>query len=1041
MKHKNLILTFLLILLLSLLLTWPLPQQLATHAPGDGSDDPAIMWNLWWVYYSLTELGQSPFESAWMFWPIGINLVFYTLTTLNGLLSIPIQLAFGLVPANSFIVYFELVVAAFGMWLFVRWVFAHHLDAAPFSRQTRDAIALLAAIVYAFSTSKWLYLSLGQFNIASSHWLPWAVLYLSRMWTATEERNCGLRIADCGIKERNRGFAQRAPVADSPRGHPMEELQNPKSEAPRSAEIRGTANCGDPKSAIRNPQSEILHSEIRNPQSEILYSAIRNPQSEILRGVREAGLCALFVLFTGWTEFTYASFFVQLAALLWLWLMLAGWKNRQWGRMRQYTLLCVLLGVLFVIGMSPILWLMGQDMRLNGDFLVEGLGFANVFSNDLLGFFVPGDQHPIFGEWVRKELNLAYLNFAFVGWVTLLLALLGLARSSTRIYAVFWALFAAIFGLISLGPTLRINGQEWELWMPFDLMLQIPLLKANRYPSRYSVIIMLCFAVLVAWGAAALLTMLRVRQKRAQMMIVAGLGALLIFEHLGAPLPLSDYRVPEVYHELKPRPGRALLELPLAWRNGFRVTGTLHNSFMFAQAFQSTHQKRLLSGNTSRNPEFKFQYFTELPVINSLLALETGYPLPDERTAQDAALAPELLRLLDTPNIIVRRLNLDKPSIVPEASLPYLERILETTRWHESEDYIGLQANLPAPPDHYQWDATHPLARLFFAEGWSALPSYYHSTRSNDFSRSSTTGLNSPPLELGEGLGVGALGAVYAQQEEAHLLIPGIASGGDWVLSFESWLPEGAESPVTIVAADPAGGRAVTLGTLTLRGTEQHAITIPATAPRGPLTEIIFYFERTHPAEQFITDSDPITSTGSDVPISLLVESAGLFVGNFAHIYLNGVDLITTSDTGYHIALISPEGNLLTLEQFNTFSDPNASRAIAALIEQAPQGTIVAIAAADTVSGGELTNGEHTGGQLLGNEAIAALASLGSTQISDLRGCYACSHAFIGVKGAAPSSALEDNSPIRPARVSLGPPLQRNTVAVGIAGFRLQAVE
>lgn len=120
-----------LFVVLALLLTWPLPLHLATHAPGDGSDDPAILWNLWWVGYSLAELRQSPFTSAWMFWPIGINLVFYTLTTLNGLLSLPVQLAAGIVPANSFIVYFELVVGALGAWLYARWVFAWHPESAP----------------------------------------------------------------------------------------------------------------------------------------------------------------------------------------------------------------------------------------------------------------------------------------------------------------------------------------------------------------------------------------------------------------------------------------------------------------------------------------------------------------------------------------------------------------------------------------------------------------------------------------------------------------------------------------------------------------------------------------------------------------------------------------------------------------------------------------------------------------------------------------------------------------------------------------------
>lgn len=46
----------------------------------------------------------------------------------------------------------------------------------------------------------------------------------------------------------------------------------------------------------------------------------------------------------------------------------------------------------------------------------------------------------------------------------------------------------------------------------------------------------------------------------------------------------------------------ALLDIPVAWRNGSRVTGTLDTTIMFEQWYQSAHQKRLLAGNTSRNP-------------------------------------------------------------------------------------------------------------------------------------------------------------------------------------------------------------------------------------------------------------------------------------------------------------------------------------------------------------------------------------------------------------------------------------------------------
>ncbi|HEX8682001.1 MAG TPA: interleukin-like EMT inducer domain-containing protein [Ardenticatenaceae bacterium] len=916
-RYRGTLVALLVFIALSLLLTWPLPLHLATHAPGDGSDDPAILWNLWWVRYSLTELGQSPFESAWMFWPIGINLVFYTLTTLNALLSIPLQLALGIVPANSFIVYFELVIAALGTWLLARWLLAQHPDAAPHSRRTRDTIALLSACVFAFSTSRWQYLSLGQFNIAASHWFPWAVLYLARMWAATTWR----------------------------------------------------------------------------------------------RGLRETALCALFVLFSGWTEFTYASFFIQFAALFWLWHILADLRHGNRANAIRYTKLCAALGLLFLVGMSPILWLMAQDLRASGDFLVEGLGFANVFSNDLLGFFVPGDTHPLFGAWVRDGFDFAYLNFAFLGWGATALAVVALAWRGTRRYAASWASIGALFALLSLGPTLRVNGREWELPLPFDVLLQLPIVKANRYPSRYSVIIALCLAMLVAWGLSALARRMESRapsSPRFQRVVAPLVLLLLLGEHMGMPLPLSDYRVPEVYHALHERAGAAVLEMPLAWRNGFRVTGVHHNAFMFAQAFQTTHEKRLLNGNTSRNPEIKFQYFTEMPVINSLLALETGKPLPEGRAEQDAALAGDLLRLLDAPNIVVRRLNADNPAVTPEAALPYLESILGTARWHEDDEYVGLEATLPPAPEQITWDGTHPLARLFFAEGWSALP----------------------PLD--NTLPPDANWPLYAEQEEARLLVPTIASEGAWSLTFETWLPEGLETPVTLLAADPAGGASLPLATLTLSGEQTHQVTLPPGAARGSLTEIVFRFGATHPAGAFLDGAYPVGTTGAALPVSLLVESAEEDTGKFAHIYVNGVD-VAGNGTGYHAALLSPRGEVLAVEYFNTFADPAVSTRLAAFIEQAAPGTIVALAAEDTVSAGE-----GTGGARLSDEVFAALETVGASPASDMRGRFRWSHAFVGVKGAPAGRALEDSSPIRPARVTVGPALHSPTVAARFDRFHLE---
>ncbi len=108
--------------LLSLLLTWPLAAHFTTHVPGDGIDDPALAWNLWWIKHSLVDQPQNPFACDWQFWPVGVNLAFYTLTILNGLFSLPLQAVFGLISAYNLLLLSSFVLSGFGGYLLCREV-------------------------------------------------------------------------------------------------------------------------------------------------------------------------------------------------------------------------------------------------------------------------------------------------------------------------------------------------------------------------------------------------------------------------------------------------------------------------------------------------------------------------------------------------------------------------------------------------------------------------------------------------------------------------------------------------------------------------------------------------------------------------------------------------------------------------------------------------------------------------------------------------------------------------------------------------------
>ena len=99
---------------------------------------------------------------------------------------------------------------------------------------------------------------------------------------------------------------------------------------------------------------------------------------------------------------------------------------------------------------------------------------------------------------MQAQFHFAYTNFAYLGFAALLLAVLALWKVPR---ARGWGVWAAIFILISLGPDLRVNGSAINApFLPFNWLLEIPFVKGNRYPSRWSVMVTLALAVMVGYG-------------------------------------------------------------------------------------------------------------------------------------------------------------------------------------------------------------------------------------------------------------------------------------------------------------------------------------------------------------------------------------------------------------------------------------------------------------------------------------------------------------------------------------------------------------
>jgi hypothetical protein len=644
---------------------------------------------------------------------------------------------------------------------------------------------------------------------------------------------------------------------------------------------------------------------------------------------------------------------------------------------RRLLVLGVVATLLYLPVLVPILG------EMFGGYELAGWGDAEKLSVDLLGLVTPTALHPLGGDWAetlrqtREGISrFRDVNTVFLGWASLALAIVGAVRYRRRLAA--WIGSFIAFAAFSLGPLLQINGRLIfdldgllvNVPLPFILLHYIPLIKANRVPNRFSVVLMLSLAVLAGFGAYWLLKKIASSKKRTVSLALVPytllLTALLLYEHWSVPLPLTDARIPPVYEQVAADPDDyAILQLPMGWRNSFGVQGAESTQ---AQYYQTYHHKRLLSGNISRNPPFKFDYFRQVPILDSLITIQTYGEVDAGRRAADQATAAEFVGFYDLRYVVVAPGVPGRPPYVDtrDEAVAYIEEVLPLEKVYDQEGWLLYRVDQPPVPAAFAVDFGSSLPRTLMAlgEGWA------------------------------EAEEIQGASANWAIAQDARVFLPS-AGEQDYRLTVTALpfdYPGAEEQGVTLWVN---GQRVERIGLSP--GWATHSWEVPARFVRPGLNDVRFEFDRLDAPAEVLPGNGAIGGTGVQAPVAIEVNSDG--PADLAFITVGAGDEAEDGSDhrpGYNVAVIHPRtGKLLGQQGFDT--TPGGSEAEAAamagFLDEVPEGQIVVAAL------------QGDGAVHLTEEAVSALRQIGGQ--ADLRGTSGWSHAIIGVKGAAPGTALE----------------------------------
>ena len=167
--------SWLVYVVLSVLMTWPLARHLSTRFGGNNYDIFNVYWGSWWIRKALTT-GQSLYVTKHLLYPIGFDLTTFAFSPLYAFLWIPLTWIVSPIAAYNLLVWVTIVLCCVAMDQLVRY-----LTGNPWA-------ALVAGVAFGFAPILAAERS-AHLNLAMIAWIPWAALFLTRLMREAKIRD------------------------------------------------------------------------------------------------------------------------------------------------------------------------------------------------------------------------------------------------------------------------------------------------------------------------------------------------------------------------------------------------------------------------------------------------------------------------------------------------------------------------------------------------------------------------------------------------------------------------------------------------------------------------------------------------------------------------------------------------------------------------------------------------------------------------------------------------------------------------------------